>query len=415
MSGDRPIGADAAGPLDGLVVLDLGQIYNGPYATLLLALGGARVIKVEPPRGDLLRMRGSRVRGALYPFCALNSNKLGITLDLKTVRGREVMLEMMRAADVVVENFRPGVTERLGIGPEVAHEVNPRLVYASGSGFGSSGPYRDYPAMDITVQAISGVMSITGWPDRPPVKAGPAVADFFGGIHLYAAIVTALYERELTGRGRVVEASMHEAIFPSLMSSLGLFFGSRGTVPLRTGNRHNGLAEAPYNVYATADGFLALICVSDAHWANLLRAIGREELADDPRFADMASRVRHVDEVDEIVASYCTQHETEPLFEHLRAGGVPCAPVKDLGEVVSDPQLHARGMLQEIDHPEMGTITAFSNPLRFGEDPPARLRPSPGLGEHNREVLCDWLGLSDDRFAELEAAGVLGVAAEAVD
>jgi crotonobetainyl-CoA:carnitine CoA-transferase CaiB-like acyl-CoA transferase len=399
-------------PLDGVLVVDLGQIYNGPYASLLLALGGARVIKVEPPRGDLLRLRGGRVSGALYPFCALNSSKEGITLDLKSEAGLGVLEEIVERADVLVENFRPGVLERLGMGPASAHRINPRLIYASGSGYGSSGPYRDYPAMDITVQAMSGVMSITGWPEMPPVKAGPAVADFFGGVHLYAAIVTALFDRERTDRGHVVEAAMHDAVFPSLMSSLGLFFGSAGTVPLRTGNRHNGLAEAPYNVYPTADGFLALICVSDGHWRNLLAAIGREDLADDPRFADMAARVANVDAVDEVVAAYAAEHQTEPLFEHLRGHGVPCAPVKGIDEVVADPHLHARGMLQEIDHPEMGEITAFSNPLRFDDEPPPALRPSPALGADNRAVVCGLLGHDEDGFATLERAGAFGPVTE---
>lgn len=402
--------AAAPKPLDGVLVVDLGQIYNGPYAGLLLALGGARVIKVEPPRGDLLRLRGGRVRGALYPFCALNSSKEGIVLDLKSEAGIEVLGELVERADVLVENFRPGVMERLGMGPAAAQALNPRLIYASGSGYGSSGPYRDYPAMDITVQAMSGVMSITGWPEMPPVKAGPAVADFFGGIHLYAAIVTALFERERSGRGRVVEAAMHDAVFPSLMSSLGLFFGAAGTVPLRTGNRHNGLAEAPYNVYETADGFLALICVSDGHWQNLIAAIGREELAADERFADMAARVANVDAVDEVVAAYAREHATEPLFEHLRAHGVPCAPVKGIDEVVADPHLHARGMLQEIEHPEMGEITAFSNPLRFDGEPAPRVRPSPGLGADNEAVVRELLGHDEDSFAALRRDGAFGPA-----
>lgn len=395
-------------PLEDLVVLDLGQIYNGPYASLLLALGGAKVIKVEQPRGDLARQRGGRLRGALYPFCALNSNKLGVTLDLQRDGGREVLLGMVKAADVLVENFRPGVMERLGVGPEALHAINERLIYASGSGYGSSGPYCEYPAMDITVQAMSGVMSITGWPDRPPVKAGPAVADFFGGVHLYAAIVTALYERERTGHGRVVEAAMHDSVFPSLMSSLGLYFGSQEAIPLRTGNRHNGLAEAPYNVYATADGYLALICVTDGHWHALLAAMSREDLREDERFKDMATRVAHIDAVDELIDAYARQWSRDELFEHLRTHGVPCAPVKDIGEVVTDPHLHARGMLQEIDHPEMGPITAFSNPLRFDDQAPVRVVPSPRLGEHNREVLCDWLGLSEERFEQLKAEGALG-------
>lgn len=402
---------EAPRPLDGVLVVDLGQIYNGPYAGLLLALGGARVIKVEPPGGDLLRRRGARVRGALYPFCALNSNKEGITLDLKNEAGLRLLGELVERADVLIENFRPGVLERLGMGPASAHRLNPRLVYASGSGYGSSGPYRDYPAMDITVQAMAGVMSITGWPEMPPVKAGPAVADFFGGIHLYAAIVTALFERERSGRGTVVEAAMHDAVFPSLMSSLGLFFGSGGTVPLRTGNRHNGLAEAPYNVYATADGFLALICVSDSHWGSLLAAIDREDLAEDERFADMAARVANVDAVDAVVAEYTARHATAPLFEHLRGHGVPCAPVKGVEEVVGDPHLHARGMLQEVDHPEMGEITAFSNPLRFGGGPAPAVRPSPGLGADTEAVVRGLLGYGEVDLGELERAGAFGPAA----
>lgn len=400
--------AESRRPLEGLVVVDLGQIYNGPYATVLLALGGAKVIKVEPPRGDLLRMRGGRIRGALYPFCALNSNKVGVTLDLKTAGGRELLVELARSGDVLVENFRPGVMERLGVDAPTLQRANPRLIYASGSGYGRSGPYRDYPAMDITVQAMSGAMSVTGWPDRPPVKAGPAIADFFGGIHLYGAIVTALYERELTGRGRVVEAAMHDAMFPPLMSSLGLLFGSGGATPLRTGNRHNGLAEAPYNVYPTADGFLALICVSDGHWRALMEAIDRRDLEADPRFADMAARVENVDAVDEVVEEYTRPRKTIAVFDHLRSFGVPCAPVKGLDEVVEDPHLHERGMLQDIEHPEMGAITAFSSPLRFDDEAPARVTASPRLGEHNRDVFCDWLGVSDQRFAELEAEGAFG-------
>ncbi|HEX6389967.1 MAG TPA: CoA transferase, partial [Solirubrobacteraceae bacterium] len=388
-------------PLQGLVVIDLGQIYNGPYAGLLFALAGATVVKVEPPTGDLLRVRGGRVRGALYPFCALNANKRGITLDLKNPAGRELLVRLATHADVLIENFRPGVMERLRIGAETLLQANPRLVYGSGSGFGSSGPYRDYPAMDITVQAISGVMSITGFPDREPVKAGPAMADFAGGVHLYAAITTALVERSLTGRGVVVEAAMHDAVIPSLSSSLGLFFGSQGAVPLRTGNRHNGLAEAPYNVYATADGHLALICVSDRHWDALLETIGRTDLRDDPRFVGMAERVAHVDDVDGLVAGWVATRPTQAAFDELRAGGVPCAPVTGIADVMADPHLHARGMLQELDHPEMGPITGFGTPLRFDGAPAPKLKPSPGLGEHNDEVARELLGCSAHELAGL--------------
>ena len=237
-------------PLEGVVVIDLSHIYNGPYATFLMAMAGATVIKVEPPDGEHLRLRAN-LGGASMPFANLNSNKRTVTLNLKTERGRALMHEMVAKADVFVENFAPGVTDRLGLGAAALQALNPRLVYASSTGFGRSGPFRDYPAMDLTIQAMSGVMAITGFPDKPPVKAGPALCDFFGGTHLFGGIMMALYEREKTGVGRVVEVSMQEAVYASLSSNLGMYFGRGGRNPPRTGNRHGGLAEAPYNVYPT--------------------------------------------------------------------------------------------------------------------------------------------------------------------
>jgi CoA:oxalate CoA-transferase len=399
--------ADATtAPLDGVVVLDLGQIYNGPYATLLLALGGAEVIKVEPRHGENLRGR-TQSAGAGAPFVMLNSNKRGVTLNLREPRGVELLLELSDRADVLVENFRPGVTDRLGIGADVVRARNPRLIYASGSGFGNSGPYRDFAAMDLTVQAMAGVMSITGYPDQPPVKAGPALCDFFGGIHLYGAILTALYDRERTGEGRQVEASMFESVYPSLMSSLGLYFGSGGDVPMRTGNRHAGLAEAPYNVYPASDGYVAIICVSDAHWVGLAELIGRAELATDPGFATRRARAERMDEVDELVGAFTVQHERDPLCAVLRENRVPCAPVRDLGEVVADPQLRDRGMLQEIDHPEFGKMVVPHSPLRFTGEARTPIEPSPGLGQHNDEVFGGLLGLSADELEELRRAEVI--------
>jgi CoA:oxalate CoA-transferase len=392
--------------LEGLVVLDLGQIYNGPYATLLLALGGAQVIKVEPRHGENLRGR-TQSAGAGAPFVMLNSNKRGITLNLREPRGVELLLELSDKADVLVENFRPGVTDRLGIGADVVRARNPRLIYASGSGFGNSGPYREFAAMDLTVQAMAGIMSITGYPDQPPVKAGPALCDFFGGIHLYGAILTALYDRERTGEGREVEASMFESVYASLMSSLGLFFGSGGNVPMRTGNRHAGLAEAPYNVYPAADGFVAIICVSDSHWVGLANLIGRPELAEHPDYATRRARAEHMDEVDELVGLFTANHERDPLCTLLRENRVPCAPVRDLGEVVDDPHLRERGMLQEIEHPEFGSIVVPHSPLRFSGEERMAIEPSPGLGQHNEEIFCGLLGLDQDEFEELRRTEVI--------
>jgi crotonobetainyl-CoA:carnitine CoA-transferase CaiB-like acyl-CoA transferase len=398
---------DGRHPLSDVVVLDLGQIYNAPYATLLLALGGAQVIKVEPRHGENLRGR-TQGAGAGAPFVMLNSNKRGVTLDLRTDRGRELLLRMAAAADVVVENFRPGVMERLGVGPDVLRAHNPRLIYASGSGFGSSGPYRDFAAMDLTVQAMAGIMSVTGFPDRPPVKAGPAIADFFGGIHLYGAITTALFDRERTGEGRTVEASMFESIYASLMSSLGLFFGAgEGSVPLRTGNRHSGLAEAPYNVYPARDGHVAIICVTDAHWRGLAGLIDRAELAEHADYATRHARVERIDEVDALVTAFTEQHDRDALCDLLREHRVPCAPVRDLGEVVADPHLHARGMLQSVEHPELGTIVVPHSPLRFDGEERLPIEPAPALGEHNEDVLCGWLGLSRAELESLEQEEII--------
>lgn len=398
--------AAASRPLEGITVVDLGQIYNGPYATLLMAMAGARVVKIEPPGGENMRRRGA-VGGAMVPFAMLNSNKEFVTLNLKSERGRELFLAMAEGADVVLENFAPGVMDRLGLGPERLMALNPRLVYAAGSGYGWSGPYRDYPAMDLTVQAMSGIMATTGYADRPPVKAGPAVCDFFGGIHLYAAVATALFDRERTGRGRFVEVAMLEAVYPALSSPLGLYFGSGGENPPRTGNRHSGLAEAPYNVYPAADGWLALICVSEAHWHSLLEAMGRPDLKQDARFQTLKSRVAHIEIVDETVSAWTRGFAKEELYSLLRRHRVPCAPVRELGEVVEDPHLHERGMLKRVDHPLLGELVLPTSPLRYDGAPAPEIAPSKELGADNSRVYRDWLGLDEAEFAALQAEGVV--------
>lgn len=398
---------DARGhPLDGITVIDLGQIYNGPYCTFLMAMAGARVIKIEPKTGEHLRRR-SVVGGAALPFAMLNSNKACVTLDLKKPRGRDLLIEMVRRADVLVENFAPGAMERLGLGYDVLRGHNERLIYASGSGYGRSGPNRDYPAMDLTVQAMAGVMSVTGFPDRPPVKAGPALCDFFGGVHLYGALVTALYERERTGRGRLVEVSMQEAVYASLASNLGLFYGSGGDTPPRTGNRHGGLAEAPYNVYPTRDGYIAIICVGEAHWQSLARAMGRDDLLADPRFRSLKERVEHVDEIDALVSDFTARFAKQELFDLLMRHRVPCAPVRDLVEVVNDAHMHQRGALQWIDHPIYGRVVLPNSPLRFDGVTPLPIAPSGELGRDNAAVFEDFLGIDAAGIAELAAAGVI--------
>ena len=393
-------------PLAGITVIDLSQIYNGPYATFLCAQAGADVIKVEPKGGEHLRRRGV-VGGAALPFAMLNANKRSVSLDLKNRQGRDLLIEMVRRADVLVENFAPGVMERLGLGVEAMQALNPRLVYAQSSGYGQDGLYRDYPAMDLTVQAMSGVMGITGFADREPVKAGPALCDFFAGVHLYGGIVTALYDRERTGRGRTVEVAMLDAVYASLSSQLGMCFGQGWQEAGRTGNRHGGLAESPYNVYPASDGHIAIICVGEQHWKNLLDAMGRADLRDDPRFASLTTRVAHMDVVDELVSGFTRQYNKQDLFALLMKHRVPCAPVRTLMEVVNDPHLHQRGMLQWIDHPELGRIVVQSSPIRFDGAPPLPHEPSRALGADNEGVLGGWLGISRDEIRRLAKEGVV--------
>ncbi len=380
-------------PLDGLRVLDLGQIYNGAYAGFLLAQAGADVVKVEPPAGDNLRNRPVE-HGAWYPFAALNINKRSTMLDLKTDAGRERFLALAAAADVVLENFSPGVMDRLGVGYSVLREVNPRLVYASSSGYGPTSRYRDRTAMDLTVQAMVGVTSVTGFPDAPPVKAGVAVADFAAGVHMYAGIMSALWRRETTGQGGLVEVAMFDAAFPPLLSSLAMALGTPDETPTRTGNRHGGLAEAPYNVYPARDGYVAVICVNDRQWRALAEIVGGPTLADDERFTTRALRVKNIDALDTAVRGWTTDHTRTEVLDALSGVGVPSSPVRDLREVVEDEDLVARHVLKEVEHPEHGPIRFFTSPIRYDAQEPVDPIAPPELGEHTDEVLREWLARS---------------------
>lgn len=385
-------------PLDGISVLDLSQIYNGPYATFLMALAGARVIKVEPPGGEPLRRRGA-VGGAALPFAMLNGCKESLVLDLKTPQGKAALLDLASTSDVLVENFAPGTMDRLGLGAEVVQAANPRLIYASSSGYGRDGPYAAYPAMDLTVQAMSGAIHVTGFPDGPPVKAGPAIADFFAGIHFYGAIMTALFERERTGVARRLEVAMQDAVYASLSSNLGMHWFAQGNeVPPRTGNRHGGLAECPYNVYPTSDGYVAVMCVGDAHWRALAAVLGRPELGDDPRYATLKNRVTEMEAIDALVGQWTLPQTSAQVFETLMAARLPSAPVRNLDEVMNDPNMHARGTLQRIDHPDFGPLVLMHSPMRYDGVPLRPLEPSRPLGADTEQVLRELTGLSTDEI-----------------
>jgi CoA:oxalate CoA-transferase len=334
----------------------------------------------------------------------LNSNKRAITLNLKHERGRALLFEMARRADVLLENFSPGTMDRLGVGWAELSRVNPRLVYASGSGFGLSGPDRDNLAMDLTIQAVSGLISTTGFPDGPPVKVGPAVVDFISGIHLYAAVTTALFERERTGRGRLVEVAMQESAYATLTSHLEAYWQS-GRVPPRTGNRSH--ARSPLGVYPTNDGYVAINVAVEEHWHHLLTAMDREDLRDDPRFKTNADRVAHIDETDALVGAWTQTLGKMEVFTITKRHRIPCAPVRDVGEVMHDAHMHERGMLEWIEHDEIGRIVVPTSPLRFHGADRVATTPNPKLGQHNAEIYGDWLALSPDDIADLRQSGVI--------
>ena len=391
-------------PLAGIVVLDFGQVFQGPYATLLMAKAGADVIKIEPPHGEPLRRRAPPGKSTTFPIAMLNSNKRAITLNLKHERGRALLFEMAKRADVLLENFSPGTMDRLGAGWAELRQINPRLVYASGSGYGLSGPDRDNLAMDLTIQAVSGLISTTGFADGPPVKAGPAVVDFLSGIHLYAAVTTALFERERTGTGRLVEVAMQEAAYATLTSHLDTYWQS-GSVPRRAGNRSH--SRSPLNVYPTSDGYVAINVAVEERWHHLLAAMGCEDLRNDPRFKTNADRVAHMDETDALVGAWTQTLGKMEVFTITKEHRIPCAPVRGVDEVMQDAHMHERGMLEWIEHDEIGRIVVPTSPLRFQGADKVTTTPSPKLGQHNADIYGGWLGLSPGEIADLKQSGVI--------
>ncbi|MBU8657290.1 CaiB/BaiF CoA transferase family protein [Bacillus pumilus] len=390
--------------LEGITVLDLGQIYNGPYCSLMLAFQGAKVIKLEPLKGENLRVRR---KGDCHELLMLNSNKYGVSIDLKTDQGKEIFLDLVQKSDVLVENFSLGAMDRLGLGYDVLKEVNPRLIYASGKGYGLSGPYAKRPAMDLTVQAMAGVMATTGFADKPPVKAGPAICDFLGGIHLFGGITTALYQRTITGKGQLVEVSMHDSVYPTLASALGAYYSQGEKFSERTGNQHSGMATAPYNVYETKDGYIAILCVADRQWRSLLTVIDREDLLDDKRFETNIDRSAHTLIVDDIVSSWTTKRNKNEIAELFIEANIPHSPVQTIDEVANDPHLIEREMIREVSHAVEGNIKVPGSPIRLSDSPLEKVLPAPIIGEHTEEVLKDLLGYSDEQLEIFNHEGII--------
>ncbi len=389
-----------AQPLTGVTVLDFGQVYNGPYCGFLLAQAGARVVKVESLRGETLRARGDATT-ASYPFSILNTNKESITLNIKSADGQALLKRMVPNVDVVFENFAPGTMDKYGIGSEALRALNPRLVYASSTGYGNAeGPYRDYLGMDITLQAMTGVMSITGEDGGGPLKTAAAFADFIAGTHLYAGIVSALFAREQTGEGATVDISMQDCVFPTLATALGSFYVA-GEQPPRAGNRHPGRALAPYNVYPAADGHVAIICIREGHWRKLCAAMEDEAAAADSRFATMADRSTNMEAVDELVSAWTSERSRAEILEITQRHGVICAPVNRLDDVIHDPHLAARGTLEPRAHATFGEIAGLHTPLRYrGLEPPALTDP-PQLGAATATVLAELAGVDAEELESL--------------
>ncbi|MGE0679801.1 MAG: CaiB/BaiF CoA transferase family protein [Candidatus Binatia bacterium] len=394
-------------PLDDVRVLDLTHIYNGPYGTLMLALMGAEVIKVEPPQtGENVR-RIFKIRGSeeSYPYIMLNSNKKGITLNLKTERGKELFKELAKQSDVVVENFAVGVLDKLGLGYDVLKQLHPQLIYASSSGFGRSGPYREYPAYDPIIQAMVGIMSATGFPENPPVKAGPPVLDIMGGIHLCAGILAALHMRDRTGEGTIVETSLYDAAIGPLISQFSSHFVNGVTG--RWGNTAPGRILSPYNCYKAKDGYVLLLVADDGKWRAFCHAIDRDDLTDDMRFANISGRAKHFDELDTIVGEWVAQRSRREVIEILAGADVTCGIVQEVPEVLQDPHLRVRGTLQDITHPTVGNVTVVGSPIRFDDEPPTIDSPSPTLGQHNDLIYGKLLGLPAREIASLKEQGII--------
>ncbi len=394
------------GPLAGIRVLDLTRVLAGPYCTMFLGDLGAEVVKVEQPGvGDDTRGWGPPFAGgeSAYFLC-VNRNKKSLTIDLKSANGIALVKQLAGCADVLIENFRPGAMDRLGLGDKELRGANPKLVYASLSGFGADGPMADIPGYDLIVQAWGGLMSITGTDESGPLKVGVAIIDLVAGLMLGKSIVAALYAREKIGTGQKIDTSLLEAEVAALINA-GSNYLVGGKVPGRWGNAHPTIV--PYQSFQTADSFLVLGAASEAIWKRLCPALGRADLADEPRFAKNADRVENRQELIAILSQIFLTRTTANWLTALNHADVPSAPVQTIDQVFAAPQVLHRNMLVEVDHPTAGKLRMAGIPVKFSATPASVRLPPPLLGEHNDEVLSSWLGMGDKEIAELKRKQVI--------
>lgn len=391
-------------PLEGIRVIDLGQIYAAPYCTLQLAAMGAEIIKIEPPGlGELLRRPDVSPGGVNYSFLMLNWNKKSVTLNLKHPRAREIVLLLLADADVLVENYLDGVMESFGLGYEQLAERFPRLIYASGKGYGSGSRWAKLGSMDNTIQASSGFISITGFPDRG-VKTSATFIDMGTGSHLTSGILAALLHRGNTGRGQRVEVAMLDVAVPALTSILAPVL--QGRKFKRLGNRHWG--ACPTNIYPATDGEVLIFCLTEAHWRTFAKLIGRDDVLANPQYRDHGTRLRIADEVDAMVSEWTRPQRRNDIIDLLIEKGIPCAPVREVEEVIADPEVASRGMLLDSEYPTRGPIRVTGSPVKLSAVPDAAMprgRP-PELGEHTDEVLSS-IGIGADEIKKLREQGVI--------
>jgi crotonobetainyl-CoA:carnitine CoA-transferase CaiB-like acyl-CoA transferase len=394
------------GPLNGIRILDLTRVLAGPFATALLADLGAEVVKVERPGdGDETRHLPPLRGGESHYFMSVNRNKLGIVIDLKQPAGRDLALELARVSDVLIENFRPGVTARLGLDYESVRKVNPEIVYCSVSAFGQTGPLASRGAFDIAMQAMGGGMSLTGEPGGRPMRSGLPMADLGTGLFAAIGLLAAVVEKQRTGRGQLVDVAMFDAMAGLLTQYAGRYFMT-GEVTERFGNGHPSVV--PYGAYRASDGDIIIANLGESFWPKIARAIGQPELIDDTRFRTNPDRLGHRDELEALIAAAIARRtvaEWEAIFgEH----DVPHAPVLDVAQVLEHPQARARGIVAEVEHPTIGPMRTVGRALNLPAHPDPRPAPAPLLGEHTDRVLRELLGATDEQLRQWRSEGVIG-------
>lgn len=393
------------GPLAGLRVLDLTRVLAGPLATQFLGDLGAEIIKVEPPGGDDTRGFPPHIGGESHYFLGLNRGKRSLVLDLRQEAGAAILKRLANACDVLVENFRPGVMERLGIGAAALMEANPRLIWCAISGFGQHGPLRDEPSFDIVTQALTGVMSVNGSEGGPPTKLGLPVGDMSGGIFGAISILAALHERHSTGRGRLIDVSLYDGTM-SLLGHFAQLPAVTGADPVPMGSRHPSVV--PYDAFPARDGTIVIACLADRFWPRLCAALEAPELAADPRYATTAARRGNRATLEPTIAAITATRTVAEWEVRLRAEDVPHAPVLGVTAALAHPHAAARGMVEVVQHPTAGPLRLLGRPVKFPGAPQTPLRPPPRLGENGEAVLREVLGVDEAELTALRNAGVIG-------